>query len=126
MVIVQPQELANVWPRVEGWLAKAVAENQGDENLLDVLIALARGVYLLWYEEGKFAGVVQVAHYPRQKVATVLYCGGSGLTEIAQAFENGKLWAKANGIDVVRTWGREGWRRALGLKQVGVILQETL
>jgi hypothetical protein len=26
----------------------------------------------------------------------------------------------------VRTWGREGWRRALGLKQVGVILQETL
>jgi hypothetical protein len=126
MIIVQSQDLGTIWPKVEHWLAPAVRENQGDENLLDVLIALARGIYLLWYEEGQFAGVVQVSHYPRQKVATVLYCGGTGLPEIAKAFENGKLWAKANGINVVRTWGREGWRRSLGLKQVGVILQETI
>jgi len=126
MIIVQPQDLANTWPKVEGWIAAAVAEGQGDENALDVLIAIARGVYLLWYEEGKFCGVVQIQHLPRQKVATVIYCGGSGLDEIRQAFEEGKLWAKANGIHVVRTHGREGWKRALGLKAVGVILQETL
>lgn len=126
MRIVQPHELADAWPTCAHWIEAAIKEGQGDENLLDVLIALARGQYLLWLEDGKFAGVVQVIPYPRRKVATVLYCGGTGLQEIIEAFENGKLWAQANGISVVRTWGREGWRRALGLKQVGVILQEIL
>lgn len=126
MILVAPQDLANVWPKVEGWIAAAVKENQGDENLLDVLIAIARGQYHLWYEEGKFAGVVSIVQYPRQKVATVVYCGGSGMDDIQRGFEEGKLWARANGIHVVRTWGREGWKRALGLKSVGVILQERL
>lgn len=123
MILVQPQDLANVWPKCEGWISEAVKVNQGDENLLDVLIALARGHYLLWFEPNRFAAVVQVISHPRQKVATVLYLGGSGLEQMPQLFEEGKLWCRANGISVIRTFGREGWQRAIGLKRVGVILQ---
>ena len=122
-LIVPPEELANVWPKVEDWIARAVDINQGDENLLDVLIAVARGQYGLWHEPGKWAAIVQVQKYPRQTVAAILYCGGNDLEAMARAFEYGKAWAKANGITVVRTYGRRGWKKVLGLNDAGAVLQ---
>ena len=126
MILVQPDQLANVWPQVSGWLASAIERGQGDENALDVLISIARGHYLLFHEPGKFALVGQVQNYPRQKVGVVLYCGGGDLLAIRDAFEEMKPWCKANGISVIRVWGRQGWERALGLARVGVILQESV
>ncbi|HTO43131.1 MAG TPA: hypothetical protein VML56_03570 [Burkholderiales bacterium] len=122
-LIVAPEALADTWPKVERWLAAAVDRNQGDENLLDVLLAIARGHYLLWHEDGKWAAVVQIVKFPRQTVATVLYCGGSDLEAMKAAFEYGRQWAREHGIDVVRTYGRKGWARVIGLEQQGVILQ---
>lgn len=122
MILVPPQDLATIWPKVERWIAAAIEEGQGDENLLDVLIAIARGTYGLWYDE-RFCGVFQVQTLPRQKVAHVLYCGGSDPQAIREAFEQGKTWCREHGIPVIRMWGRAGWERLLGLKRVGVILQ---
>ncbi len=126
MVVVQPHELRHVWPQVEAWIVAAIERNQGDENTLDVLIALARGIYLLFVEPGKFAAVVQIQHFPAQKVGTIVYFGGRGLDDIKAGFEAGKQWGRENGINVVRTYGRPGWERVIGLKKTGVILQETL
>jgi hypothetical protein len=126
MVLVKPEELRDVWPQALPWIDAAVARNQGDEKTIDVLIALARGVYLLFWEPGKFAAVVTIAQYPSQKVATIVYFGGKGLDDIKAGFEAGKAWGRANGINVVRTYGRPGWERVVKLKKVGVILQENL
>lgn len=125
MKLVTAQELSRVWPRVEHWIANAVKENQGDESLLDVLIACARGAYLL-FEADTYVVIGQVQHFPQQTVGMILYCGGTDLQAISQGFEDGKRWAKANGIDVLRTHGRSGWAKALQLPQVGVILQVKL
>jgi hypothetical protein len=97
--------------------------NQGDENLLDVLIALARGQYALWYEAGKFGAVSRIERWPRQTVGTIVYLGGKDLQAIEDAFEEAKVFARANKIDVIRVFGRPGWERLLGMKRKGVILQ---
>lgn len=123
MVIVQPNELANVWPQVIGWIESAIKYAQGDENALDVLIALARGQYILFHEPGKFALVGQVQTYPRQKIGTVLYCGGDDLVAIREGFKQAIPWCKANGITGMRVWGREGWERLFDMTRIGVILQ---
>ena len=126
MILVQPDQLANVWPQVHGWIESAIEYAQGDENALDVLIAIARGQYLLFHEPGKFALVGQVQSFPRQKVGVVLYCGGGDLLAIKEAFEQMKPWCKGNGISAIRVWGRKGWERALGLARKGVILQMSV
>lgn len=126
MILVEPHQLRMVWPHVVEWIDAAVAENQGDENTLDVLIAIARGTYLLFFERGVFAAVVHIQQFPSQKVATIVYMGGAGLEAMKIAFEAGKAWGRTQGINVVRTYGRPGWAKVMGLKPVGVILQETL
>ena len=124
--IVPIESLADVWPEVCPWIEDAIQHGQGDQNALDVFICLARGIYSLWHEPGKFAMVVHIMPQPRQKVATVIYCGGSDLRAIAEAFEFGKKWGRENGINVIRVWGRPGWERVLGLKRIGVISQVKL
>ena len=56
----------------------------------------------------------------------MLCCGGGDLLAIRGAFEEMKPWCKANGISVIRVWGRQGWERALGLDRVGVILHASV
>ena len=121
--LVPIEKLADVWPHVSKWLERAIERNQGDENIWDVFVALARGTYILWYEPGAYATVVYIFKHPRQTVATVLYCGGDDLGAIVKSFEFGKQFARENKIDVIRVWGREGWEKALGLERVGVIMQ---
>lgn len=123
MILVQPQDLANVWPKVVGWIESAIEHGQGDENALDVLIAIARGQYLLFHEPGKFALVGQIQTFPRQKIAMVLYCGGGDLLAIKKSFDDMQPWCKSNGIAAIRVWGRQGWERVLDLTRKGMILQ---
>lgn len=121
MILVTPEQLANTWPKVEAWISEAIDQNQGDENLLDVLIALARGQYSLWADQN-FACVTQLVNYPQQRVLTLLYIGGE-LDSILTMFDTAKEWCRVNKVDVLRTYGRPGWERVTGLSKVGVILQ---
>lgn len=123
MRCVPIQELSTAWPAVESLVGQAVAKGQGDESLLDVLIALAQGKYSLWIEPGVFAAVAQVVEHPRQKVATILYLGGADMDALKAGFEAFRDICRKAGVDIVRIWGREGWERALGIERVGVILQ---
>lgn len=123
MIQVKPEDLSDVWAEVAPWIAQAVEVNQGDENLTDVLIALARGQYALWHEPKTFAAVSRIERWPRQTVGTIVYLGGKDLPAIERAFEEAKMFAKANKIDVIRVFGRPGWERLLGLERKGVILQ---
>lgn len=121
--LVPPDRLSDAWAECSTWISAAIDRNQGDENLTDVLLALARGIYLLWYSPGKYATVAQIQKFPRQTVGLVLYCGGHDLEDMRGAFDDAKDWCRQNGVDVIRTWGRAGWAKVLDMKQVGVILQ---
>lgn len=124
-MLVPRFDLPYIWPKCEEWINAAVKVNQGDENALDVIMAIERGLYELWWEPDKFAAVVQISDFPRQRVATILYAGGH-LKPIYEMYQEAKKIARERGIDVLRIWGRAGWERVLGLDRVGVILQERL
>jgi len=124
--IVPPERLADAWPEVEEWIAEAVRVGPGDENILDVLIGIARQNYLLWWEPNAFAAVVQIQAFPRQRVAVVVYAGGVNLERMGAVFEASKDWCREHGINAIRTYGRKGWARLLGLEHVGVVLQARL
>lgn len=120
MNIVPLNKLADVWPHVESWLQRAVEQNLGDENLLDVLIALAQNRYSLWYEPQRCALVTQIQEYPRQKVIVLLYAGapeGSGAVErFKQLWEQEKDPLRAAGITKMRMFGLKDWGKALGVE----------
>ena len=120
MNIVPVNKLADVWPEVEGWLARAVSQNLGDENLLDVLIALAQGRYSLWHEPGKCALVTQIQEFPRQKIIVLIYAGapeGSGAVErFKLLWEQERAALKAAGITRVRMYGLRDWGKVLGVE----------
>jgi hypothetical protein len=122
--IVSPDELEAVWPRVLPWIESALEYGQGDEEAVDIAIAIHNGRYDLWLHD-KFAAVVQVVRHPRQTVATILYCGGE-LEALQWMYVEAKNYARENGINVIRVWGREGWKKVLKMRQVGVILQEMV
>lgn len=121
--VVPIEQLEDVWPQVRHWIAAAIEYGQGDENEFDVLLALSRCEYLLFWEPGKYASVVQVQHYPQQKVAAILYAGGSDTAAMKREIEAWKPWCRSHGISQIRIWGRTGWERVLGLKRKAVILQ---
>lgn len=129
MYPVAVADLPVVLPHAIDFLRQATGEtagqavNSGDETLDDVLIALANGTYTLWLEPGKFAAVVEIRNFPRQRVATIVYCGGSDLRCIKSCFERGRQWCREHEVDVLRVYGREGWERLLGLERIGVVLQ---
>jgi len=121
--IVPARELEAIWPQVYRWIEKAVEHGQGDEDALDIAVAIYNGRYDLWLEDGKFAAVVQVVKHPKQTVATILYCGGE-LDSLLTMYSQAKEYARANKIDAIRVWGRQGWEKVLGMRRIGVILQE--
>lgn len=124
MRIVSADELEAVWPRVLPWIDAAVKHGQGDEDAVDIGVAIYHGRYDLWLHD-KFAAVVQVVRYQKQTVLTILYIGGE-MKSILPLFEFAKAWCKENGVHVLRTYGRPGWERVTELKRVGVILQESI
>lgn len=120
MNIVPLHKLADVWPEVEAWLSKAVEQNLGDENLLDVLVALAQNRYSLWYEPQRCALITQIQEYPRQKVIVLLYAGAPEGSGAVERFK--ELWAQEReslrvaGITRVRMYGLRDWGKALGVE----------
>jgi hypothetical protein len=126
VILVPVELLSNVWPQVSGWIESALEYGQGDENLTDVLVSIAVGRYVLFHEPNKFAIVAQIQHMPRQKIITVLYCGGGDLEAIKQGIEEAKPWCKAQGIAAFRVWGRKGWKRILQMTERGYILQSEI
>ena len=97
---------------------------QGDEDALDIAVAIYNGRYDLWLGDN-FCAVTQVIQHAKQKVLTILYIGGE-LGSILAVFDWAKQWCKDNKVDVLRTYGRQGWERVTGMKRVGVILQEKV
>lgn len=127
--LVPKEAIAYVWPEVSLWVASAMEYSGGDENLLDVLCALARGEYLLWHEPGRWAVVCQVQHCRRMTVWAVHYVGGErgSLREIA-AFGDGlgAQWAKSQNCSRLRVAGRPSWGRVMRMNREATVFSKEI
>lgn len=124
---VPAEHLQDVWPKCRHWIERALEYGPGDEQLSDVFLGIARGMYGLWTDPvKKWAAVYQILCYPRQTVCTVIYCGGDDLYSVKEVWEVAKEECRRRGVHALRMWGREGWERALDVRRIGVILQHDL
>ena len=89
------------------------------------------GKALLWlawiWPEIKGAAVTQISKSENSKVCTIIDCGGEGCRRWFSLIEKIESYAKDEGCDCVRIFGRKGWTRILpGYSAPMVMLERRL
>lgn len=105
-----------VWPQVEGYVAKALNYASGKYLLEDVYRLVTDFNYPLWIafdEEGiKGAVITRFVEYPRKKYLFLEFCGGrDGFTWKAPMLRVLRSWAKDHDCDGIEAAGRDGWQK---------------
>ena len=123
--VVDTNYIAQVWPRVEGYLVDAlVKDNDAPEwsecyNIHHVQAFLANGMWLLLVavdEQAEIQGAATMsfANYPMARVAFISLIGGR-LISNRDTFEQMKMILKQRGATKVQGYGRESivrlWKR---------------
>lgn len=113
-VCVDPKQVHIVWPEVSHWIRRAF--QRGDLGRFgDCEQDVLNGRSLLWliWNEPRIEGaaVTQIYETENSLVCEIRAYGGDGFrTELVKRVED---YARAEGCDVVRIFGRKGWLRVL-------------
>lgn len=98
-------------------IQKALDRGLGEWKAGDILGFLLSRDMQLWVavNDGQIeaAGVTQIVTYPRKKVCDAVLCGGSGVRQWFENLATVENWARANGCEFIRAYGRRGWVRAV-------------
>lgn len=119
-VSLVPKDYAlQVWPQVEGYVAKATKYASGKYEPEDVLDLVMQYDYPLWiaFDDAGIKGVVvtKFIQYPRKKYLFLEFCGGKdGFSWKAPMLSILRSWARDNGCDGIEGAGRDGWQRVFG------------
>lgn len=120
VAVVGPLEEAAVrdaWPKVESYLANALARDEWKLGLDDLLSQIADGAMGLYVVRDFAAGEIlaaiacEVQEYPAVNVFNVAYLGGRDLYRWAHLFGELEAEAVRLGCEIVRITGRAGWGR---------------
>lgn len=111
--------VAQTWPMVEGFIAKALKfGNGGDYSIEQIRMAVASGSWLLLVavdDDNKIHGAMTVSfiNYPNDRVAFVTSTGGKGICS-AESLRQMKDIVKSMGATKVQAGGRPSMVRMLG------------
>ena len=115
MVVVPQDHVCLIWTKVKGWIKAAM--ERGDLGKFDcVEHDVLSGQSLLWVSfsgQIEMAAVTQVSLTEKSKVCTIIATGGQGLESCVSGIKQIEQYAKAEGCDAVRIFGRKGWQRVL-------------
>ena len=110
-ICVDPQMVGRVWFRVRGMIAAALTRGNSDVKIEQVENDLASGLMLLWLGvDGKniiSAGITQLT---TDKVCTLVAYGGRREDHLLETIEQ---YARDEGCNKLRIYGRKGWSRVL-------------
>ncbi|MGD9725259.1 MAG: hypothetical protein AB7R40_23580 [Nitrospiraceae bacterium] len=88
------------------------------------------GRALLWIVHGdgiEAATVTRLDLTEHGKVCTILACGGLGRSRWLHLLGDIEAYAKTEGCDGVRLYGRRGWKRALpDYREIGIVMERRL
>lgn len=102
----------DTWPFLE--LAVEMAGQQRQEDVLYSIISGSQHLFISKNGFGEITGAVTVTilDYPRKRVASTVYMGGT-LFEVRELMEHLKDWCRAMGAASFRVHGRKGWAKVL-------------
>tara|TARA_Y100001938_G_C8052214_1_gene412428 strand:- start:1081 stop:1479 length:399 start_codon:yes stop_codon:yes gene_type:complete len=116
---VPKEAMGHVWKDVEGILDKAVDTIKDKSKVIDILIGIYEGIYVLWVvldDEDKIvaAFTTRLIAYPRRKALAVDWVGGTQMKEWEdQWVDTMKRYANELDCSHIEGYGRKGWGREL-------------
>lgn len=114
MSLVKNWSVLENWTRIKPLIERALTYGNGEWDAGDLLTLLLREEMRLWSAgDFKAIAVTRVVTYPRKKICDVILVVGDGLKEWGRSQEI-EIWAKAQGCQLLRCYGRRGWARAVG------------
>ena len=132
LICVDPKRAAEFWPHVKWFIASAI-ERTELSSFEGVEAAILEGRQLLWIAwDGKTisaAGATELNKIGDKLICTITAWASLGhqrdrwlpLLEVVERY------ARAEGADAIRLYGRKGWERVLdGFKVEHVILEKAL
>ena len=116
-VLVEIDEIEQIWRHVKPLLDKATPHSEGEMEAEDFLPLLLSGTMQLWVaienKEIIAAMVSQIVSYPRKSVMRIISIGGEDMEKWMPNFPIFENWALDLGCTAIEAWGRKGWLRVL-------------
>lgn len=134
LICVDPKRVHEVWPLAEPLLRRAIART-GLSAFRDIEREVLCGNSLLWLaverKRRKFtviaAASTRLQRTDAGKVCVITACGGKDMPRWAGLLGQIEDFARNEGCQCVRIYGRKGWLRALdGYAERNVILDKEL
>jgi hypothetical protein len=129
LVCVDPSMVCEVWPHVALLLKAAVFRtdlSRFDEIQHDVLTGRSL-LWLAWSRQVEAAATTVLTETNASKVCVLTACGGTDMRRWLALLERIEAYAKAEGCNRVRIFGRKGWQRLLNQYHVtNVVLERKL
>lgn len=120
-----------LWPHVRDMVGEAPRKtDMGSLAELDTDVLSGRA--LLWVVHSDSRGiecacVTRLDVTERSKVCTILACGGRGRGRWLHLLEQIERYAKTEGCNSTRLYGRRGWKRALpDYQEIGIVMERKL
>ena len=124
--------MRELWPMARPWILRAIEKgNLAKFHPLEDDVLRFRAALWIAYDDDPpqlyAAAVTQIADTDRQKVCTILACGGKQMRKWLPLLEGIEKYARTMGCDVVRLMGRKGWQKVLnGYSAKRVILEKDV
>ncbi len=129
LVCVDPRIAYDVWPHVVVLLKAAVFRTElGRFEEIEYDVLTGRGLlWLAWSGQIEAAATTVLTETNASKVCVLTACGGTDMRRWLALLEKIEVYAKAEGCNRVRIFGRKGWQRMLNRYHVtNVVLERKL
>ncbi len=119
VIAVLKEDIAKVWPEVEGYMRDAASTTNGKYDPNDILELVFTG-HVLWiaFDDSGIKGAVVTClnQYPRKRYLCLAFCGGDdGYTWKSDMLRTLQSWARDTECDGIEGLGRIGWERIFKL-----------
>jgi len=130
LVCVNPADVEKLWTRIETPLRRAIDRTQLSD-FASCEAALFTGSHLLWLaiegEKIEAMATTELAKIGERKICTIVPCSGEEREHWLPLIAGLEKFAKDEGCDAMRIYGRKGWQRVLdGYRVENVVMEKRL
>ena len=126
---VKLNQLPVIWPHFMGFIEDSLEYSDGLWLIEDVEKKLFNGEAVLWVAYNgspNAAGVTWFEHFPQGKDLNMAFAGGQ-MASIKGLVQMGEEYARSEGCQGIRCYGRRGWSKVLdGYKEISTISRKEL
>lgn len=128
LVCVDPKQIREFWPHARE-LVKAAIDHTGLNDFDAVECDVLRGDQLLWLAWNgsiEAAATTKLIKIGERKICILVACSGHHRERWMPLLEKIETYARAEGCEAMRLYGRKGWERVLTDYRVEHVIMEKV